>query len=368
MGSLSSATGLAATASDQEQTNKALKVIVNELNQLDRWLNDAERKQASLQKELAGHDQRVAEVSRALSSTDQKLRDSEQAVASLQSERADLERQKEAQASRISRHINAAYRLQRQDVVRAMLNDEAPADMDRMLRYHRYFSDARMESVRAFQTTLQAISGNEQRASEERSALEQLRQELLGKQTDLESHRQERTGLIRQLVKDVADKSARQKQLSTDRQRLERLLAELARRTQEQTNTDFRSRRGSLPLPVSGNPVFRYGTPRADGRLRWEGMVYRAARNTPVHAVHRGTVVFANWLRGFGMLAIVDHGDGFLSLYGYVDGLNKSEGDVVESGEIIAYAGQSGGQPFDGVYFEIRHRGIAIDPRPWLRK
>ncbi len=368
LGSLSSVTALAAAANDQEQANKALKVIVNELNQLDRWLNDAERKQSSLQKELAGHDQRVAEVSRALSSTDQKLRDGEQAVASLQSERASLQRQKEVQASRISHHINAAYRLQRQDVVRAMLNDEAPADMNRMLRYHRYFSDARMESVRAFQTTLYAISGNEQRLNEERSTLEQLRQELLGKQTDLESRRQERTGVIQKLARDVADKSARQKQLSTDRKRLERLLAELARRTQEQTNTDFRTRRGSLPLPVAGNPVFRYGAPRADGRLRWEGMVYRAGKSTPVHAVHRGTVVFANWLRGFGMLAIVDHGGGFLTLYGYVDGLNKSEGDVVESGEVIAYAGQSGGQPFDGVYFEIRHRGIAIDPRPWLRK
>lgn len=367
-GSLSTAVALAAPANDQEQANQALKVIVNELNQLDRWLNDAERKQASMQKELAGHDQRVAEVSRALASTDKRLRDGEQEVARLQSERLKLEQQKEAQASRISRHINAAYRLQRQDVVRAMLNDEAPADMDRMLRYHRYFSDARMESVRAFQTTLHAITENEERLSVERSSLEKNREELLGKQTDLDSRREERTGLIRTLARDVADKSARQKQLSADRQRLERLLAELARRSTERTNTDFRGRRGSLPLPVSGNPVFKYGAPRADGRLRWEGMVYRAGKGAPVHAVHRGTVVFANWLRGFGMLAIIDHGNGFLTLYGYVDGLNKNEGDAVESGEVIAYAGQSGGQPFDGVYFEIRHKGIAIDPRPWLRK
>ena len=107
-GSLSTAVALAAPANDQEQANQALKVIVNELNQLDRWLNDAERKQASLQKELAGHDQRVAEVSRALASTDKSLRDGEQEVARLQSERVKLEQQKEAQASRISRHINAA--------------------------------------------------------------------------------------------------------------------------------------------------------------------------------------------------------------------------------------------------------------------
>ena len=160
LGSLGTATALSAPANDQEQANQALKGILGELNQLDRWLNDAERKQAGLQKELAGHDQRVADVSRALASTDKSLRDGAQEVARLQSERSELDRQKEAQASRISRHINAAYRLQRQDVVRAMLNDEAPSDMDRMLRYHRYFSDARMESVRAFQTTLHAITQN----------------------------------------------------------------------------------------------------------------------------------------------------------------------------------------------------------------
>ena len=357
-----------AVGNDQAKTSAALKVIVDELNQLDRWLSSAEQKQASLQKELAGHDQRVAQVSRDLSSTDKELQAGERAIASLEKERLALEQQKAAQASRISNHINAAFRLQRQDVVRAMLNDEAPADVDRMLRYHRYFSDARMASIRAFENTLTELDDNERQLADKRISLEQHRETLLGKQTDLESRREERAGLIARLADEMADRSARHKQLSTDRQRLERLLAELARRTREQTSTDFRGRRGALPLPVTGSPVYRYGAPRADGRLRWEGMVYRATKGAPVYAVHRGTVVFANWLRGFGMLAIVDHGNGFLTLYGYVDGLNKNEGDVVESGEVIASAGQSGGQTFDGVYFEIRHKGIAIDPRPWLRK
>ena len=253
-------------------------------------------------------------------------------------------------------------------MVRAFLNDEAPADMDRMLHYHRYFSDARMQTMRTYQTTLTAIADNESSLETEQSALRSRRSELEVRQSELESGRAQRSTLIQSLARDMADKLARQKQLAGDRQRLERLLAELSRRARERAGTDFRQRRGALPTPVSGNPVFRFGAPRADGRMRWEGMVYRTDKGTPVHAVHRGTVVFANWLRGFGMLTIIDHGNGFLTLYGYVDELLKNEGDVVESGEVIAHAGQSGGQTFDGVYFEIRHRGIAVDPGTWLKK
>lgn len=354
--------------SDQERATTELNSIVAELNQLDRWMDDAQRRQARLQKELAGHDHRVAEVSRALQDTDQELKHSVDAIDTLRLERRGLEKQRDAQAARIATHINAAWRLQRQDMVRAFLNDEAPADMDRMLRYHRYFSDARMTSMRDYQATLTALSANEQRFEQEQVALESRRKELIERQSDLESSRSERSTLIKSLARDLADKLVRQKQLTADRQRLERLLSELSRRVREQTSTEFRARRGRLPVPVDGTAVFRFGAPRAEGRLKWEGMVYRTKQGAPVHAVHRGTVVFANWLRGFGMLTIVDHGNGFLSLYGYVDQLLKSEGDVVESGEVIAHAGQSGGQTFDGVYFEIRHKGIAIDPRGWLKK
>ncbi len=353
---------------DRERAGSELKSITAELNQLDRWIDGAEKKQTTLQKELAAHDHRVADNSRALAHTDTQLKESETAINQLHQERRELERQKDAQASRIASHINAAYRLQRQDVVRAFLNDEVPADLDRMLRYHRHFSDARMQAMRTYEATLTALGTNQKSLEEEQAALETRRQQLDARQTDLESSRQERKTLISSLSRDITDKVARQKQLTADRQRLEKLLAELSRRITEQTSTDFRKRKGGLPIPVSGNTIYRFGAPRADGRLRWEGMVYRSNKGTPVHAVHRGTVVFANWLRGFGMLTIIDHGNGFLTLYGYVDDLLKNEGDVVESGEVIAHAGQSGGQTFDGVYFEIRHRGVAIDPRPWLKK
>lgn len=365
---VASAPALATTASEQERASKELQAIAGELNQLDRWLNDAERQQASLQKELQQHDGRVAEVSRKLSDIDNQLAAGERTVRQLEAEAAGLQASREAQAGRIARHINAAYRLQRQDVVRALLNEEAPADLDRMLRYHRYFSDARMQAIRSMQTTLVALKSNQRALRSEREALQQSRAGLVDAQAELERRRVQRSELIRRLSRDMASKNVRQKQLLADRQRLEKLLAELERRQREKTSTEFAKRRGMLPLPVSGNVVFRYGAPRADGKLRWDGMVYRTSKREPVRAVHRGTVVFANWLRGFGMLTIIDHGNGYLTLYGYADDLLRGEGEVVEAGEVIAHAGQSGGQSFDGLYFEIRHKTSAVDPRPWLSR
>ena len=209
---------------------------------------------------------------------------------------------------------------------------------------------------------------SQQALRSEREALQQSRAGLVDAQAELERRRVQRSELIRRLSRDMASKNVRQKQLLADRQRLEKLLAELERRQREKTSTEFAKRRGMLPLPVSGNVVFRYGAPRADGKLRWDGMVYRTSKREPVRAVHRGTVVFANWLRGFGMLTIIDHGNGYLTLYGYADDLLRGEGEVVEAGEVIAHAGQSGGQSFDGLYFEIRHKTSAVDPRPWLSR
>jgi septal ring factor EnvC (AmiA/AmiB activator) len=123
-----------------------------------------------------------------------------------------------------------------------------------------------------------------------------------------------------------------------------------------------------LPGPVSGSLLHTFGAPRADGQLKWQGIEIAAAEGATVTAVHRGRVAFADWLRGFGLLTIVDHGNGFMSLYAHADVLYKQVGDQVEGGEAIATAGKSGGQTEPGLYFEIRAKGAPVDPVPWLAK
>ncbi len=353
---------------DEAATASELKQIVSELNALGDWLDDAGKRQAKLQSELKAQDQAVSQVTRDVRTTDAALSATQVEIASLEVERNELSVVRAKQAQRIAQHVNAAYRLQGQDVVKALLNQESPSDFERMLRYHRYFSDARLEALRGYQQTLLKIDSNQQELNQERARLTDTRATLAARKVALESQRGERADLIARLAREVTSKTARAEKLREDRARLEALVQELARRKQELDGADFAARRGRLTAPSGGHLIYQYGESRADGRLRWEGMVYRTDAGAAVHAVHRGRVVFADWLRGFGLLTIIDHGSGYMTLYGYTDDLSKTVGDWVESGEVIAHAGQSGGQAFDGVYFEIRQKTSTLDPRPWLNR
>ena len=362
-----SATSTHAEPIDEAATASELAAVVKELNALHTWLDEASARQARLQSELKSQDESVSRITRQVRDTDAALISTSSRIENLEVERNRLSVVRAKQAQRIAQHLNAAYRLQGQDVVKALLNQESPSDFERMLRYHRYFSDARMDALRGYQETLQALEANHKRLAGERQQLVDTRAALESRKTALESQRAERTSLIARLADEVSSKTARAAALREDRKRLEALVRELARRRQELDGSDFVARRGKLAAPATGHLIYQFGEGRADGRLRWQGMVYRTDAAAPVHAVHRGRVVFADWLRGFGLLTIIDHGSGYLSLYGYTDDLSKVEGDWVETGEVIAHSGQSGGQAFDGVYFEIRRKTSTLDPRPWLK-
>ena len=353
---------------DEAATERELATVIENLNALDQWLDDASARQVEMQRSLKTQDQRIAGISTELRQTDESLTRTKEEIETLETERNALSVVRAKQAQRISQHVNAAYRLQGQDVVKALFNQESPADFERMLRYHRYFSDARMEALEGYQVTLTALDENRRNLTSQRLNLQATRTTLQQAQSELKSSREERSELIAKLTSEITDKEAEVRRLRADRRRLEALLKELARRKQELDGSDFIARQGQLTVPSGGDLIYRYGEARADGRLKWEGMVYRTDASAPVRAVHRGRVVFADWLRGFGLLTILDHGSGYMTLYGYTDDLTKTVGDWVESGEVIAHAGQSGGQPFDGVYFEIRRQGSTLDPRRWLSR
>ena len=143
-------------------------------------------------------------------------------------------------------------------------------------------------------------------------------------------------------------------------------MAKLAQQDSPLDGSLFANAKGQLDWPVQGKLTYRFGEPRAGGRLSWEGIYVTAPSGSAVTAVGRGQVVFSDWLRGFGLLTIIDHGNNQMSLYGFCDSLIRRNGDWVESGEIVASAGQSGGQDLTGLYFEIRIKGQPTNPLAWL--
>ncbi len=353
---------------DRDITRAELQTVLDKLNALDVWFDDAERKRVRWLKDVKSKDREVANLNRRVDAADNALKTVQNSLSALHVERESLEIRRIEQARRITEHLSAAYRLSGQDFLKLLLNQESPDTFERMMRYHRYFSDARMKSLEAYQTTLTDLAANEDKLSA-RLADQKTRQVSLARQQQalLNEHKQ-RKSLLASLAARVENKTAQRKRLQADHIRLEQLLAELQRRATELDGSQFASRKGSLPWPVSGTLSSRFGQERADGRLVWHGVVLAAVEGTPVTAIFRGRVVFADWLRGFGLLTIIDHGSGYMTLYGHADVLNKSVGEWVESGEVIARAGRSGGQTASGLYFEVRQQGAARDPLRWLAK
>lgn len=358
----------AAEIDDPAATKKALDAVVEKLNALDRWITDADKQRVRWEKDVQEKDQEVATVARRVEKANQALKEVEAELSALAIQQKTLETRRTEQATRIGEHLAASYRMSGQDFVKLLLNQESPDTFERITRYHRYFTQARMEALDEYRSTLDQLADNrfqlETRLDEERSR----REELKAQEVALVQERQSRRGLISELDQEMEGKTAERIRLEADRSRLESLFAELQRRATDLDGSGFVARKGSLPWPLKGRVTNAFGQSRADGRLTWHGMLIAAEEGSAVNAVFRGRVVFANWLRGFGLLTIIDHGGGYMTLYGHADVLLKTVGDWAESGEVIARAGKSGGQKTSGLYFEVRQKGAARDPIGWLQR
>jgi septal ring factor EnvC (AmiA/AmiB activator) len=360
----------AAVAAESDPAAAALELekTLERLNALDLWFSDAERKRADLEKQVKRQDQDIASLNKAVRSTASRIDTTEADLLKLAEEQKALEVERHEQARLIGEHITATHRLSGQDFFKQLLNQESPDTFERMARYHRYFSEARLEVMASFQSTLTRLADTN--AALEARRLEQSQQyaDLVAEQEHLAAERTSRGELIAQLNRETESRTQEYGRLQESRQRLEALLAELRRRAMELDGTAFAAAKGKLPMPVTGRVRHAFGQTRADGRLTWHGLDISAPHGAPITAVFRGRVLFSDWLRGFGLLTILDHGSGYMTLYGNVDVLHKQVGDWVESGEVIAGAGNSGGKKDTGVYFEVRHKGQPKDPISWVAR
>lgn len=363
---LAGAVPLSAAEPDRAATEAALEEITTRLNDLNVWLGSAERKRAQWQREIQSSDREVARLNREVDAAAEALAEVRAELAELRREQAQLNEQRARQARHIADHLASAYRMSGEDFIKLVLNQRSPETLDRMVRYHRYFTAARMQSLQTYRDLLAQLDENRAALEDRAEKAEQRQAALAREQQRLVAKRDERKALLDRLAAEAKDKEAERRRLQADQERLENLLAELERRSQALDGRGFAERKGALPWPLTGRVRNAFGQPRAEGRLTWHGLLVEADEGAPVAAVFRGQVVFADWLRGFGLLTIVDHGSGYMTLYGHADVLTKRVGDWVESGEVIARAGRSGGLGSSGLYFEVRHQGQAADPIVWL--
>ncbi len=321
--------------------------------------------------ELARIEQKIGEIAGEIAALDERIAANQGRLEQLESRRTELEQKLAAHRQTLGQQLRAAYRMGRQPALRLLLRQDDPSTLARALGYYRYLNSARLaaierarELVSEVERVARQTKATEDELADNRAALAQRRQEL-------ESAHSERQALIDELEASIDDKGERLQQLRASRDRLEELVRELesalgdipAAPLEEEP---FGSRKGRLAWPVDGAVRRQFGAARADGRMRWQGIVVDAEAGRQVGAVYYGRVVFADWLAGFGQLVIVDHLDGYMSLYGYNRRLLRSVGDWVVPGDPVATVGSSGGRRQAGLYFEIRKNGEPIEPTAWL--
>ena len=395
----------------EEAEHGKLEALKGEISRLQDQLRDATTQRQQLANELRATELGAADIQTRMQAVEHGITELNTQLSKLSEQLLALEAASKKQLQHIAADIAAAYRLGRQEPVKLVFNMEDPQSLGRNLRYYDYFLAARRDKLTRYRQTLSHLDTLKITIDSKQAELVARREQLQQQQLELTARRRERAQLLAAIEQQMDTGNSQLQQLSAEQQAIELIIKTLESERQQRAlaaaqaaaekaasatdefeepgdntsqwateasdepaiasssdaaNSVFHSQRGRLPWPTEGVVANRYGAVRA-ASISWQGWLVLAAEGTPVRAIHRGTVVFADYLRGHGLLLIVDHGGGYLSLYAHNQVLLKKTGDQVAGGEVVARVGNTGGAGQSALYFEIRHQGRPIDPQPWLR-
>lgn len=357
-------------AKDAAQTERELTSLRAQIRTLQKDLAAGEAKKSRAERRLLDTEREINEVARRLRQIDTDLQANREQLGELQAKQQNQVRQLASQRAGLSADARAAYVMGRQQQVKLLLNQERPAAIGRALTYFGYLSRARLQQIEAVRTTLQQLRDLEQAIGDKNRELGELRLRQEQQTRQLQEQKRSREKLLLALARELESQGGELKRLKNDEQQLEKLVASL-QQVLEDIPTDsgeqrpFKALKGSLRWPAHGELVRRFGSQRGSSGLKWQGVLIAAPEGGQVRAISAGRVAFADWMRGFGLLLIIEHGDGYMSLYGHNQALYKEVGEWVDTGDVVATLGASGGQSEPGLYFELRHKGRPVDPVKW---
>jgi septal ring factor EnvC (AmiA/AmiB activator) len=360
-------------AEDSPQDAKAkLEQVKQRIQALQNQLQTTQGEREEHSQALQQTEKQIGDFARRIRVTEQSLKRQERHLAELEQQRADARLHLDQHRSSLERQIRAGYAMGRQEKLKILLNQQDPAVVSRVMVYYDYFNSARVRQMDRIKESLVELRNIEREIAQEEQRLQQLLAKNQNQQQQLESARLGRKEIIASLTERLRNKGQELESLKSDEKQLRSLLADLQQALSDipldsAAHVPFNSRKGKLPWPSRGRLVASFGSSREVGKLKWDGVLIAAPEGQEVRAIHHGRVAFADWLRGFGLLLIIDHGDGYMSLYGHNQSLFKETGEWVEPGEVVAQVGNSGGRATSGIYFGIRHNGQPKNPVQWCK-
>src|SRR5690554_2878974 len=407
---LSCAFTVAVAADQRAQTKQEIAQAAKDIAELKKQLSKIQQEKSSAEQALKKTETEIGELEKQVDDLQQQEKKTEQELDLLDKQKKKLHSSRLDQQKLIAIQARAAYQAGQQEPLRLLLNQQQPEKFSRNLTYYQYIGQARQAQINHFNETLRQLDTITEQITQQQNNLAEQQSSLLSKQDSLQKLRKQRQQKVatlnqqqRQQNKSLKARQADQAELNRVLKTIEETLARQAKEAERQRlakqrqdakrlldsgspskpgkqpqspmvstavthqGGSFAKVRGQLPWPVNGRLIAHFGSARGDTRSKWDGVLISSQPGTQVRAIHSGRVVFADWLRGAGLLVIVDHGDGYLSLYGHNQSLLSRPGDIVKTGQAISTVGKSGGREQAALYFAIRKQGQPADPAQWCR-
>ncbi|MEX1664458.1 murein hydrolase activator EnvC family protein [Zhongshania arctica] len=360
-----------AVAANDANTQRQLDSLNEKIGSLKKSIGKQQDDRSSTAKALRKIETDIGKLAAKLRQTSTKRDQQQRKLAELETRQQQLRKKQLSQKSLIAEHVRNAYILGKESQLKMLLNQEQPEKLSRTLTYFDYFNRARSEELSKYRDTLSELDLLKPAIKTEAQALANTSAELKRQQQALVQQKQQRAKALTGLDREILSNTSSLNKLDKERKSLESVLQAVEREitniAMPESYQPFKAMRGKMPWPVTGKLLNRYGASRQGSAVTWQGIQIAGREGDSVLSIHNGRVVFADWLRGAGLLIIVDHGGGYLSLYAHNQSLLRAEGDWVKGGEAVATVGNSGGQRQAGLYFEIRYKGQPTDPRSWCK-
>jgi septal ring factor EnvC (AmiA/AmiB activator) len=360
-----------AAAPSAESTQAELRQVRGRIDSIRKAINEDVQRRDAVTVQLKDTEIGIQTAQQKLTATRAERQAAERRLRELRAEQAETERQVEQEREALAGELKVAYLNGRDERLKLLLNQQDPAKLGRMLAYYGYFGQARAERINAIRDHVSHLELLAERIADEAQRLDGIEAARAAEVERLAQARNRRSQTLASLQSQIRTRGDQLARLERDAKTLERLVEQLRRAMEDfpvLAQQPFERVKGKLPWPTKGKLLARFGQLRAGGPLKWQGLLIDTQRGAQVRAPFHGRVVYADWLPGMGLLLVLDHGNGYMSLYGHNEQLFKAVGERVAPGDVMAAAGDSGGNANAGLYMEIRKGGQPQDPLLWLTK
>lgn len=359
LGLFTQVTALAfANSSSVTHAQTQIQALDKQIGHLEKTLQTQDQEKKHLLDTLANTDKKISQTWQDLNQTQQKIINNQKKIDLLQSKLSSQEKELKQQEAQLASHIRTRYQMNQYQPLKWLLNQEKPEHYSRILTLYQYLIQSRLTLISQIKNSKKELSKNQNLLENELNTQRHLQQTLSKQHESLAITKNREHDLIEHLEQDLANKKQKLIEIKKNKANLSQLLKQLAAQSVAKPRYPITQMRRKLPRPIT-NPL-------ASTKRQGQGIKFITKEGDVVHAVYPGKIVFSDWLNGYGLLIIIDHGQGFMSLYAHNQSLYKRKGEAVSQNEQIASVGHSGGNRENGLYFEIRQGGKAVSPLEWL--